>query len=86
MSAARLQITSEDRLRNIIRAYRAAQKDEKAVLPTYLSLLIEAAALSLADKDSAYANAAIYRDKAARHVGTAAHDRTTHGTKLTEGA
>lgn len=86
MNAARLQITTEDRLRNIIRAYRTAQKDEKAVLPTYLSLLIEAAALHLADHTSAYANDAIKRDQFARNDGDAANDLTTHGTHLRPGA
>lgn len=86
MNAALLQITTEDRLRNIIRAYRVAQTDEKAVLPTYLSLLIEAAALHLADQTSAYANSAIKRDQIASNEGDAANDMSAAGTQLRPGA
>ena len=78
-------MTHNDRLRNIVRTYRAHQDDKRMVLPTALMLLLEAAGLALdEDERSRYADTMSLRDRL--HEGRADHDLTTTGAPAKAGA
>ena len=81
-----LHITHEDRLRGILREWRKAQQDPKLHVPCTLALLIEAAALALADQDARYADNMSRMDAERRHTGTAANDMSAAGTSLRPGS
>ena len=80
-----IDMTHNDRLRNIVRTYRAFQDNPQMVLPTALMLLLEAAGLALDEDDrSRYADAMSLRDR--MHEGRTEHDLTTTGVPAKAGA
>lgn len=86
MNAGQLQITHEDRLRNIVRAFKVAQSDENAKIPTYLSLLIDAARQALEQSENSYAEAMIRADQLGRQDSRRSDlESTTDGRTLRPG-
>ena len=58
-----LHLTTEDRMRGILRAFSEAQKDPEARIPERLAILLEGARVAEEDRINRYADSRIRADK-----------------------